>query len=361
MSTQLPKPRLLDQLEQQFWQYQSLSEPIHAPSPTMEDEVAFVWRYKLAVERAAEFKRIQKNQQRSEQQQKLRQFFCRAFEAELGRLLAQPEGARKVMGIEVAQLDMLELLLDPDGDVRRLTRCIELDPWLSQALIRHINSNRFEFRRASELHDVQLAINYLGYEKLCQLIPSLVYEHWSWSPDQSQGLHQRKLWRWCRLLKSRAEYWLGEEGIGGDSARIYACLFALGPILVHRQATHLYQRMRGEWMNQARLEPEGDLSEGLRHLRLPCEPVAEHLQRHLAIARRFLEGVGYSGRFLRLLTALEQPWMQSEPAARALSRAFGEVVYLTLSGRVMKQEDGLEVITGYYQIPEARVRVLHRG
>ncbi|WP_286341245.1 HDOD domain-containing protein [Ferrimonas sp. YFM] len=360
MNTQLPKPQMLEQLEQQFWQYQSLSEPVHAPSASMEDEVAFVWRHKLAVERAAEFKRIQKNLKRNEEQEKLRQFFCRAYETELGRLMAQPEGLQKVLGIEVAQLDMLELLLNPDGDIRRLTRFIEADPWLSQALIRHINSNRSEYRRASGLQDVHLAINYLGYEKLAQLVPGLVFEHWSWSPDQSQGLHQRKLWRWCRLLKSKAEYWLREEGESPDHARIYACLFALGPILIHRKATRLYQRMKGEWMNQARLEPGGELYEALRYLRLPCEPVAKHLQQHLVIGRRFLEGIGYQGRLLELMGSLEQPWLRAEPAARAMSRAFGEVVYLTLSGRVMKEVEGLEVITGYYQIPEARVKVQNR-
>ncbi|USD37913.1 HDOD domain-containing protein [Ferrimonas sp. SCSIO 43195] len=361
MNAHLPKPEVLQNLERQFWQYQSLAEPVFSNKPSMDDEVAFVWRHKLAVERAAEFKRIQRNRQRDEQEQRLRLFFDRAYAAELDRHLEQPQWLQRDLGIQITQLELLEELLDDDGDIRRLSRLIEADIWLSKALIRHINSNRFDFRRVNDVQDVQLAINYLGYERLRNLLPGLIFEHWSWSPNQSQGIHQRKLWRWCRLMKTRSAHWLKLEELDPQTARVYSCVFALGAILVHRQATTLYQSMRQSWLSQARLESGSEVYEGVRFLRMPCQPIAGHLQQHLKVAEAFLQGIGYQGRFLALMQGLQTPWFNSDAEARALSRAFGEVVYLTLGSRVIKQVEGLEVITAYYQIPEARVTAAVRS
>ncbi|WP_169308448.1 HDOD domain-containing protein [Ferrimonas aestuarii] len=353
MSNLISKPAALAELETRFWQYQSLAEPVFSAEPSLDEEIAFIWRHKLEVERAAEFKRIQKSQQRNEEFKKFRQFFGRAFEVELERHLLQPEQLQYDLGITAAQLDLLYALLSDKGDIRSLVTQLQANPEISRALMRHINSNRFKGRRGQELTSVQLAVTYIGYEKVRELLPGLIFEHWSWAPDHSQGIQQRKLWRWFRLFRRACINRLKQQGVDAHGARIYACVFALGPIIVHRQATGLFAQMRQQWMNQARVEESQDVYEGVRQLRMPCQPLAVHYEAHLEIAHRFLMGLEYKGPFLALFEQLQRPWFSNSGITKELPKAFAQVMYDTLVTRIKTDESELNPLLQFYQLNES--------
>ncbi|WP_298443656.1 hypothetical protein [uncultured Ferrimonas sp.] len=262
-------------LQERFWQYLITEAPPVSRSALDPSDDSY-WQGKLAIERAAQQQRIADQQAQQQAIAQCQQRFIAHFDKELERLMASPALITKDSPITPRQLDLLDELLSPQVNRHRLFTQLSAMADLSNALIRYVNRQQRQ-RQASDVTNVRLAFNFLGIEQLQQVLPWLLFQ--LWRPHGPASLRQRKLWRMVQQQKRFAGQVAPSFNVSKGLAEGLAVLQAVDIMLLLHLGELCFNRLKHNWLSQARQAGEKIAHQAIFELRLPSEQLLKQWQR----------------------------------------------------------------------------------
>ncbi|GGI70678.1 histidine kinase [Shewanella hanedai] len=239
---------------------------------------------KLAIEREAVLERLAKQIEAKQVFERVSEQLIKTVSNAVNHRLASADAVIKSAGVNESQLLMLELLQGSNIDINRLRPLIANESWLVRDLLNIVNSTSFRHRRPKgsdvKLTDLKLVLNFIGIENIKLLIPHFCLRNWLPSGHANLLWTTRKLWRYSMVsaIAAQALGKLHEK----DSIFVYICtlLSQLGPSVVLKNSTLLFEETWGLWLGEANNSRDKELYDAVLVTEFPSQKVYELVIEH---------------------------------------------------------------------------------
>ncbi|QSX34345.1 HDOD domain-containing protein [Shewanella avicenniae] len=291
------KPSAINDIEQRFYKQLISGQQRGAVSNPLDAELEAI-AHKIAVEREAAIKRLEKKQQAQQLVAQLTEQLTKLLQAELGNRLSQPQLFLKDSAVSDKQLLLLELLNSPRVDLNRIRPIVAEIGWLGRDITAIVNSPSFMARRQqhsdTQVNDLKVALAYIGLDNLRAYIPYYVCRYWL-SQSPSLLWVSRKVWRYSQLqgIAARALAELHQQ----DPTLFYtiALMKQLGMSVMLSVSADVFEQLRHTWMRQALVERDSALHDALSVCEFPLDLVWPMIaEQSLALTWKLPESLGFA-------------------------------------------------------------------
>nr|WP_250885655.1 HDOD domain-containing protein [Shewanella jiangmenensis] len=240
--------------------------------------------FKLDIERAAVFERIEKQQKARDVYLAVSAQLTSTIVAEIQQTLADFDRLVQRSSLTATQLALFEQLCRESPDMARLRLLMTGVGWLSRDLTNVVNSTAFRQRHPQradvQVTDIKLVLNFIGVENLRQLIPYYSMRNWLPSGHSCLLWINRKLWQYALTCATAAKALAKLHGRNETLAFICALLQQFGVTMVLGTAAAAYEKNWGNWLREASASRDKELYDAVMATEFPAEKVLDEVVRH---------------------------------------------------------------------------------
>ncbi len=242
---------------------------------------------------------------------------------------------QQILRIEDATTAILDLLAVRAASIKRIKPLTSSLQWLSSDLIRLVNKPQYRKRADVQIHNVNVALSYIGLDNLKLIMPTFILKHYLPSNTAPFTLMKRKLWNDSLSTGLAASILAQEQGID-EYAAFSAGLFSnLGRFIVTRIFFRAYHEIHAKAVKKAFVEQDKRLHDVLLNIKPDADVLLNQLTRHSArIGAEIIELM----RFERL--PLTEPlfdlaytidYKKMHPIAQIVTKAQGYIAFRNLA------------------------------
>ena len=242
---------------------------------------------------------------------------------------------QQILRIEDGTTAILDLLAVRAASIKRVKPLTSTLLWLSNDLIRLVNKPQYRKRADVQIHNVDVALSYIGLDNLKLIMPTFILKHYLPSSTTPFSLMKRKLWN-DSLSTGLATSILAQEYAIDEYAAFTAGLFSnLGRFIVTRLFFRAYHDIHAKAVRKAFTDQDKRLHDILLSIKPDADVLLNQLTRHSAqIGAEMIELM----RFERLpLTeplfdiAYTTDYDKMHPIAQIITKAQGYIAFRNLA------------------------------
>lgn len=276
--------------------------------------------------------------------------------------LAEPKVIMPDVGITDIQVKLMDILQVDSLDLNRVSKQVELLPWLEEELGILVNGLGFRHRRPNEsdvkVTDLRLVLSYIGLETLKTLIPYYCARKWL-PKEQSYIVNiKRTLWHYTSITAISANVLAKKNN--KDSVFCYICglLYQLGLSAILSSSSRVFDEVRQYWLKSSKhYEDEySDIYDAVVDSEFPSKFIYDYVLKHASLLNwQLLEMVHFENsniaKVLKELYSISNVGELSEESL-IISKAscFAKVFLLEKKHKITAYDR--ELICNYYQITD---------
>lgn len=242
--------------------------------------------FKLDIERAAVFERIERQQKAREVFDAVSAQLTDTIMDEIALTLSDMDRLIQRSNLTETQLALFEQLCKSSPDMGRVRLLMNGIGWLSRDLTNVVNSTAFRQRHPQRadvrVTDIKLVLNFIGVENLRQLVPYYSMRNWLPAGHSCLLWTNRKLWQYSLVCATAAKALAKLHERNETLAFISAMLEQFGITMVLGTAAAVYEKNWGNWLREASASRDKELYDAVMATEFPAERVLEQVLEHSA-------------------------------------------------------------------------------
>lgn len=240
--------------------------------------------FKLDIERAAVFERIERQQKAREVFEAVSKQLTDTIMDEIKLTLGDMDRLLQRSSLTETQLALFEQLCKTNPELGRIRLLMSGIGWLSRDLTNVVNSTAFRQRHPQRadvrVTDIKLVLNFIGVENLRQLVPYYSMRNWLPSGHSCLLWPNRKLWQYALACATAAKALAKLHESNETLAFISAFLEQFGITMVLGTASAIYEKNWGNWLREASASRDKELYDAVMATEFPAEKVLEEVLLH---------------------------------------------------------------------------------
>jgi hypothetical protein len=240
-----------------------------------------------------------------------------------------------ILRVDDASVAILDLLAVRAASISRIKPLVNTLSWLSDDLIRLVNKPQYRKRADVQIHNVNVALSYVGLDNLKLLMPTFILKHYLPNSTMPFSLMRRKLWNDSLAIGLATSTLAEQQGLDNYTAFTTGLFSNLGLLTVTRCFFNAYNKVHAFEVKKAFENKDRRLHDILLSIKPDASILLNQLTQHSArIGAELVEQMNFE----RLLIteplfdlAYITNFTKMHPIAQLTTKAQGYVTFRNLA------------------------------
>jgi hypothetical protein len=271
----------------------------------------------------------------------------------------------KVVQIEQAAPDILELLSVRAASIKRITPLAKSLIWLANDLVTLVNKPQYRKRAEVTVHDASLAVSYIGLDNLKLVMPTFIIKRWLPFNTSPYPLMKRKLWQDSLSIGLASRVLASNQDIDEYSAFTLAMLSNIGLFAITRCFLNQFHEIHSGVLRQAYENKDKRLHDTLLALKAPpALLLAQLTERGYQISAQLIEQMQFER--LNITEAMfdlayGNDHNKMHPLAKIVLKARAYVDFRNLAKEDLLSNDEAKTLLSSAKISPAEILLLKKA